>query len=672
MRRTGDVARETPAPAAVAVTAGGPIVPRNRLPLARSRRQPAPAQAADRVWLGSIKDIRGLLERMQTLRAAVIAAGSAFAKSWRPYLRKREYYPSAANLAAYIGLRRHDLRSLQGYLATLGLSSLGRCEGHVMATLDAVINALKQMSGKRVLRRRVANVARAMARDEVLLRHHTNRLFGPPPANRWTRFMVTLPTEAATDEGFVRELVKHGMDCARINCAHDDPAAWRAMVRNVRRAERETGRTCRILMDLGGPKLRTGPVETGPPLLRIRVKCDARGVPAQPARLLLDASGRPGRPAANGKAGSPTARLTVERAWLNRLQKGDTIRFIDLRKRERRLAVEKRLSNAACVASTARGAWIGADTVLEHVPRRGRRPAGATSTVGGIAAQPLEIRLEQDDLLLLTRAQTPGEPKRGDGRGKTVAPAHISCSEPRIFSALKVGHHVWIDDGKIQTVVEVLDEHGAWLRVTHARPGGDRVGPGKGLNFPDSELPLPALEESDLADLDFAARRADIIGFSFVRTAGDMDALIQALASRGRHNLGIIAKIETRAAVKNLPEIIIRGAGSHPFGVMVARGDLAVEIGYERLAEIQEEILWLCEAAHVPVIWATQVLEGMVKRGRPSRAEISDAAMAGRAECVMLNKGPYVCEALSVLDSVVTRMRHHQRKKTAQFRALHW
>ncbi len=156
-------------------------------------------------------------------------------------------------------------------------------------------------------------------------------------------------------------------------------------------------------------------------------------------------------------------------------------------------------------------------------------------------------------------------------RGRTIAPAHIPCSEPRVFLALKVGHHVWIDEGKIGTVVEALDEHGAWLRVTHARPGGERIGPGKGLDFPDGELLLPALGEADLADLDFAVRHADIIGFSFVRSAADMDALTQALAQRGRSDLGIIAKIETRAAVRNLPEIIVHGAGSHAFGVMIAR-----------------------------------------------------------------------------------------------------
>jgi pyruvate kinase len=136
--------------------------------------------------------------------------------------------------------------------------------------------------------------------------------------------------------------------------------------------------------------------------------------------------------------------------------------------------------------------------------------------------------------------------------------------------------------------------------------------------------------------------------------------------------LGIVAKIETRRAVHNLPEIIVRGAGRHPFGLMIARGDLGVEIGYERLAEIQEELLWLAEAAHVPVIWATQVLESLVKHGLPSRPEITDAAMAERAECVMINKGPFVLDAIALLDDVVERMQTHQQKKMAQLRALHW
>jgi pyruvate kinase len=175
--------------------------------------------------------------------------------------------------------------------------------------------------------------------------------------------------------------------------------------------------------------------------------------------------------------------------------------------------------------------------------------------------------------------------------------------------------------------------------------------------------------------LDFISQHADAVGYSFVQEPKDMDNLAEEIARRaslrrGLKPLGVIAKIETERAVHNLPELIVRGAGRAAFGVMIARGDLAVEIGYLRLAEIQEEILWLCEAAHVPVIWATQVLEGFAKKGLPSRAEITDAAMSERAECVMLNKGPFIPETVSILSDILGRMQAHQWKKMSTFRAL--
>ncbi len=138
-----------------------------------------------------------------------------------------------------------------------------------------------------------------------------------------------------------------------------------------------------------------------------------------------------------------------------------------------------------------------------------------------------------------------------------------------------------------------------------------------------------------------------------------------------RRQIAIMAKIETPQAVNHLPELIVQAAVQQPFAVMIDRGDLAIEIGYQRLVEMQEEILWLCEAAHIPVIWATQVLESLVKKGIPSRAEMTDAAMAERAECVMLNKRAFVAEAVTILDDVLTRMQAHQLKKTPQLRALH-
>jgi pyruvate kinase len=165
-------------------------------------------------------------------------------------------------------------------------------------------------------------------------------------------------------------------------------------------------------------------------------------------------------------------------------------------------------------------------------------------------------------------------------------------------------------------------------------------------------------------------KNADLVGLSFVRSASDVGALQERLRALGRPDMGIILKIETKQASERLPSILLAALRSPASGAMIARGDLAVECGYERLAELQEEILWMCEAAHVPVIWATQVLEGLARKGRVSRSEVTDAAMAERAECVMLNKGPWVVRAVQVLEDILRRMESHQHKKRPMLRAL--
>jgi pyruvate kinase len=254
----------------------------------------------------------------------------------------------------------------------------------------------------------------------------------------------------------------------------------------------------------------------------------------------------------------------------------------------------------------------------------------------------------------------------------TDAMIEAVCEPADVLDHLTVGTEVSFDDGKLGGVVEAYQPGSVVIRVERTQRKGFKLKPERGLTFPRADLRLDPLTANDLADLDFVAKHADMIGFSFVQSADDVTQLQQELARR-RHDwrrIGIIAKIETALAVRNLPDIIVRAAGKQPFGVMIARGDLAVAIGFERLAEMQEEILWLCEAAHVPVIWATQVLEEMVKSGLPTRGEMTDAAMAGRAECVMLNKGPNVSEAITALRGLLQRMTEHQSKKTARLRAL--
>jgi pyruvate kinase len=236
---------------------------------------------------------------------------------------------------------------------------------------------------------------------------------------------------------------------------------------------------------------------------------------------------------------------------------------------------------------------------------------------------------------------------------------------------MRVGDPISLDDGKIVAIVRTVTPERVSVEITHARPTGEKLGAEKGINVPESELCLSSLTKDDLEALKFVVKHADIVGYSFVRKEADVLELQSRLAELGGENLGIILKIETREAFDQLPRLLLAAMRSRAVGVMIARGDLAIECGYQRLAEVQEEILWLSEAAHMPVIWATQVLESLAKTGVPSRSEITDAAMGERAECVMLNKGPYIVTAVRTLDDILHRMQSHQEKKRSMLRKLH-
>jgi pyruvate kinase len=210
------------------------------------------------------------------------------------------------------------------------------------------------------------------------------------------------------------------------------------------------------------------------------------------------------------------------------------------------------------------------------------------------------------------------------------------------------------------------------VEITQARDGGEKLLSDKGINLPDTQVDLQGLTAQDIDNLEFVVQHADMVGLSFAHRATDIELLQHNLTRLNADQLGIVLKVETRTAFEHLPELLFTLLRSPNVGVMIARGDLAVECGYERLAELQEEIMWLTEAAHLPLIWATQVLEGLAKTGKPSRAEITDAAMGERAECVMLNKGPHILDAIQMLDDILQRMQGHQNKKSALLRRLHW
>jgi pyruvate kinase len=605
-----------------------------------------------------------LLHELEGLRSEL----KALEKSYSAALQKVApvHLASAVNLVHYLGLRRHDMRPLQQRLAAAGLSSLGRMESHVLTNLDAIIGLLSCALGNKTADK-ILPIAGATGAAQLDI--NTNNLFGRPPLQRRGRIMVTLPTEAADDYSLTKNMLVHGMDCVRINCAHDTPEIWARMIEKINLAKRETGRHCRILMDLGGPKLRTGEIAEGPAVLKWKPGRDLLGNVVRPARIWLhpqvEDSPTPAR---------ADARLPIAGDWLAKVSSGDIIKLTDTRGASRQLHVVDQVG-AGFWAESDKTTYITPGIKLKLLKRDKSghlRPVRRAGSVGALPPVPASVCLHIGDDLTITRDPLPGKPAKFDSAGRLLRTASISCSLPEIFLGVQPGERVLIDDGKMEGIIRNVGKSKMVVEITQAREGGDELLAHKGINFPDSNLALKGLSAEDIENMGFIVQHADMVGLSFVRNPADIELLQKNLKRLKAEDLGIVLKIETRAAFDNLPALLFTLMKSQNVGVMIARGDLAVECGYERLAEMQEEILWLAEAAHLPVIWATQVLEGLSKSGKPSRAEITDAAMGVRAECVMLNKGPHIIAAIQTLDDILHRMQSHQQKKSSLLRRLHW
>jgi pyruvate kinase len=589
--------------------------------------------------LHDLQALQSELQEFQALSAARLAGVHA------------QHQAGSMNMVHYLALRQRDIRPLQKRLAAAGLSSLGRLESHVLANINAIVDLLRCALGKSEPGDLPASPG---ASDPNPLELNTNALFGKPPLNRRSRIMVTLPADAADDYALIKHLLDAGMDCARINCAHDSAEVWARMIEHIKHARRETGRHCRILMDMGGPKLRTGEIAPGPAVVKWKPHRDTWGNVLAPARIWIYPDGDgPHTPA------PADASLPVPPDWLATARAGDVIEFTDARGAKRKLKLVDQAA-AGFWGEATRTAYLapGMELKLQRATGRHGRHTVSTATVGNIPPQPGSIRLQNGDHLTLTREQLPGHSAQFDKKGRLLNTATIACSLPEVFSCAKPGERILIDDGRIGGVIRSVGKNKILVEITKAREEGEKLLSYKGINLPDTRLEVSALTAQ--------------VGLSFARTPDDVANLQNQLHRLNATQLGIVLKVETRAGFENLPEILFTLMHSPNVGVMIARGDLAVESGYERLAELQEEILWIAEAAHLPVIWATQVLDQLSRTGKPTRAEITDAAMGVRAECVMLNKGTHILEAMETLNDLLHRMQSHQLKKSALLRRLHW
>ena len=590
----------------------------------------------NRGLLDELKTLRDAMERIEIEEQATLAAIAP------------RFQASAINLLHFIAFHRNNHPGLQMAMREAGLCSLGGCDGHLHASLSTVIGVLQKLEGLPA-EPSSPSAAPSSLGGQALMQAHGERLLGgqlgEESRTRTAAIMVTLPALATEQAALIAELVEAGMDIARINCGHDGPEVWNNLVTLVRSAAAAAGRDVRIAMDLAGPKIRIGALPSQPGVVDARPLRNRYGTLLQSARILAVPMEGADVPPDRQPDVAPDLLPIRNEGWRS-LTMGDRLRARDSSGRWRELTVVDRLQRGLLLSCNQRCHFT---TGLEFLQVGGP----GKIVVGDLPAQEGDVLLRLGDRLWLT--------SNGADHEVEAIKGAINCTVPEALADLKVGERVLFDEGRIAGLIREVCPGAVEVEITQARPKGNRLRADKGINFPDSRLKIPALTSRDLTDLAFAAAHADIVSYSFVSREADIEVLQREIESHGREDLAVVLKIETRRAFLNLPRLLLTAMRyPRPLGVMIARGDLAIECGWEELAEIQEEILRICAAAHIPCIWATQVLDEMARHGMPTRAEITDAAMGARAEAVMLNKGPNITATVRTLGAIVARFHPRQ------------
>lgn len=566
----------------------------------------------------------------------------------------KEYKNSAKNLVHYLAFRSFDLRDTQKKLQNIGMSRLARAEAHVQSSLLKTLFILKVLINEPLKPQKRKGLS--IKKGKKLQKRNTRKLLGYRSKNRRVRIMVTQPTEAAYNYPMVYNMVKNGMNCARINCAHDNPEVWLKIIDNVKRASKSLQRKVKIAMDLAGPKIRTGEIRSGAKVRKFSPIRDEEGNILEPIMLhcvphdLFDAEKMP-------------EAIPIDLDWIANLEEGKKIEVIDTRKKKRRFFVAKKFKDSV-ILNGDKTVYLGTGTKLVASKNR-------SAEIGELPPIEHVLLLRIGDIFTIHRNQKLGELAIFDKKGRIIKKAHISCHISEIFDVVKVGEPVLFDDGKIQTEIVEVREGEFDVKVIRAKALGTKLKAEKGINFPETTINVGGLTEKDKTDLEFVIKHADVVNFSFVNSSEDVQELLDLFEEmEAPEDLGVILKIETRKAYENLSDILLTAMKLRITGVMIARGDLAVETGWDQIGIIQKEILSMCNAAHTPVVWATQVLENLAKKGLPSRSEITDAVQSIKADCVMLNKGLYIDDAITLLDVILTDQEKYNDKNEAQLPKL--
>jgi len=546
------------------------------------------------------------------------------------------------NLNDYVTLRSFDLTLLQDELTSMGLSSLGRSQTCVMSSIHQNIKVLEKILDQKSHSDKNSYLDFKDAKK--IFKEHT-KIFGKKYDDTLnTKIMVTLPSEAAHSDELIKNLLDEGVSLLRINTAHDTPHVWSQMAFHIKEYNRKKKGDAKIYVDLAGPKNRTGEFQKVLIPFKIGSKKSAQEVDILPRG---DKNSATQKASIDMQGNSLNASLVVDDAFYKHCLKYNKIKIED-NSRDNIHTFKLYRDKQRLYFIPDRKILIDQDTHL-HSPKRKH-----SSSLHNFIYLDEEIRVFQHDEIILTHQDILGH-KTFSYKQKEYA-AIVACSNAEIFQYVNEGDSIFIDDGKIGAIVTQKLDIGVELKVISAKANGTLLKAQKGINFPNTNMDIPAITDEDRDNLGEVIEFADFIGISFTQSAKDIQIIQEILNQAGKKKIAIVPKIETKLGVKNLPQILSQLIKRENFALMIARGDLAIEVGFDNLPYIQEEIFDICESALVPVIYATQILEGQMKKNLPTRAEVTDAAFAQRADCIMLNKGPYVVDTVIILKKILHSM----------------
>lgn len=545
------------------------------------------------------------------------------------YPRARHTF-SAQNLKAYLAYKNNVHAEFTAALRHKGLCISSN--QHMIQSLHTLCSNLGILL-PRYPAYREAPLQLAKKRKEIVLgkKHRTES----------PHIMVTLDTQMTAS--VIERFLLNGMSIARINCAYGEAAAWEKLIRAIRGAEDRLrrkglyeGERCQIYMDLAGPKIRIGPLKKVAYPLKIGIKKNQYGQPLRAKKGFISWNPTAGSHLMNEEHDF-IIYASSHQEW-HSFQQGEPLYFIDSRHKKRQFLITD-VSSAGLAVTLEETAYINEQTTFKSADGQ------VELLVRHLETSPVQIEVKKGDFVrLYLRDDIEGHP------ATESTTAGIPVTLPEAFATIQQGDRVLIDDGKIQAAVRKRNNEFIDIEILFPDTQAS-LKENKGINLPDCQMNenVAALTQKDKQDLVFICEHADMVGISFVHSPGDLRQLQQLMHSFSEKDLAVIAKIETREAVRNFSNILLEGLTFSKFGVMVARGDLAIEIGFEQLPVVQKEILTLCRAAHVPVILATQVLESLAKKGTPSRSELADLSFGSEFDGIMLNKGPFMEETIEFL-----------------------